>query len=68
MKKILLNRDDFLARLFEIRKRNLEITIYAPEGIEPRLVEHDLERFPIGLMVYLAACNPIRQTYANAPC
>lgn len=39
---LLFNRDDFLARLAEIRKRNLKITIYAPEGIEPRLVELEL--------------------------
>lgn len=36
---LLFNRDDFLARLTEIRKRGLKITIYAPEGIEPRLVD-----------------------------
>lgn len=39
---LLFNRDDFLARLDEIRRRNLKITIYAPEGIEPRLVEPEL--------------------------
>ncbi len=39
---LLFNRDDFLARLAEIQKRGLEITIYAPEGIEPRLVELEL--------------------------
>lgn len=41
---LLFNRDDFLARLAEIRKRGLKITIYAPEGIEPRLVEIELMR------------------------
>jgi radical SAM superfamily enzyme YgiQ (UPF0313 family) len=39
---LLFNREDFLARLTEIRKRGLKITIYAPEGIEPRLVELEL--------------------------
>ena len=39
---LLFNRDDFLARLAEIRKRDLKIEIYAPEGIEPRLVEREL--------------------------
>ena len=39
---LLFNREDFLARLREIRKRGLKITIYAPEGIEPRLVELEL--------------------------
>jgi len=39
---LLFNRDDFLARLAEIRRRGLKITIYAPEGIEPRLVEFEL--------------------------
>ena len=39
---LLFNRDDFLARLAEIRKRGLKIRIYAPEGIEPRLVELEL--------------------------
>ncbi len=39
---LLFNREDFLARLAEIRRRGLKITIYAPEGIEPRLVELEL--------------------------
>lgn len=39
---LLFNREDFLNRLAEIRRRNLNIEIYAPEGIEPRLVEHEL--------------------------
>jgi radical SAM superfamily enzyme YgiQ (UPF0313 family) len=39
---LLFNRDDFLQRLTEIRKRELKIEIYAPEGIEPRLVEYEL--------------------------
>jgi radical SAM superfamily enzyme YgiQ (UPF0313 family) len=39
---LLFNRDDFLQRLAEIRKRGLKIEIYAPEGIEPRLVEYEL--------------------------
>ena len=39
---LLFNREDFLARLAEVRKRNLKISIFAPEGIEPRLVELDL--------------------------
>src|SRR6185436_2751800 len=38
---LLFNRDDFLARLEAIRQRGLKITIYAPEGIEPRLVEYE---------------------------
>ena len=39
---LLLNRQDFLARLEAIQRRGLKITIYAPEGIEPRLVEYEL--------------------------
>ena len=39
---LLFNREDFLARLTAIRKRGLKISIYAPEGIEPRLVEREL--------------------------
>jgi len=39
---LLFNRDDFLARLEAIRCRGLKISIYAPEGIEPRLVEPEL--------------------------
>lgn len=39
---LLFNRDDFLARLEAIRRRGLKISIYAPEGIEPRLVEPEL--------------------------
>jgi radical SAM superfamily enzyme YgiQ (UPF0313 family) len=39
---LLFNRQDFLERLYEIRKRGLKIHIYAPEGIEPRLVEFEL--------------------------
>jgi len=39
---LLFNRQDFLDRLTEIRKRGLKIKIYAPEGIEPRLVEYEL--------------------------
>jgi len=39
---LLFNRDDFLQRLEAVRRRGLKITIYAPEGIEPRLVEKEL--------------------------
>lgn len=39
---LLFNREDFLGRLEAIRRRGLKITIYAPEGIEPRLVEYEL--------------------------
>lgn len=39
---LLFNRDEFLGRLEAIRRRGLKITIYAPEGIEPRLVEFEL--------------------------
>lgn len=39
---LLFNRQDFLDRLAAIRKRGLKIEIYAPEGIEPRLVEFEL--------------------------
>ncbi len=39
---LLFNRADFLARLDAIRQRGLKISIYAPEGIEPRLVEYEL--------------------------
>ena len=41
---LLFNRPDFLGRLEEIRKKfgKKKITIYAPEGIEPRLVEYEM--------------------------
>ena len=39
---LLFNREDFLGRLEAIRRRGLKITIYAPGGIEPRLVEYEL--------------------------
>lgn len=39
---LLFNRDEFMGRLSEIQRRGLKITIYAPEGIEPRLVEYEL--------------------------
>lgn len=41
---LLFNREDFLERLAAIRRRGLKISIYAPEGIEPRLVELELMR------------------------
>jgi radical SAM superfamily enzyme YgiQ (UPF0313 family) len=39
---LLFNRDDFLARLEAIERRGLKFEIYAPEGIEPRLIEKEL--------------------------
>lgn len=39
---LLFNREDFLARLDAIERRGLKLTIYAPEGIEPRLIEREL--------------------------
>jgi radical SAM superfamily enzyme YgiQ (UPF0313 family) len=43
---LLFNKDEFFERLKEIRKRfqnkGIKIEIYAPEGIEPRLVEYEL--------------------------
>ena len=39
---LLFNRDDFFARLDAIESRGLKFEIYAPEGIEPRLVDHEL--------------------------
>jgi len=39
---LLFNREEFLGRLAEIQRRGLKLTIYAPEGIEPRLVEYEL--------------------------
>ncbi len=39
---LLLHRENFLARMEEIEKRGLGLEIYAPEGMEPRLLEHDL--------------------------
>jgi radical SAM superfamily enzyme YgiQ (UPF0313 family) len=39
---LLFNRDNFLARLDAIERRGLKLEIYAPEGIEPRLIEHEL--------------------------
>ncbi len=41
---LLFKRDDFLARLRAIRDRGLKVTLYAPEGIEPRLVDLELLR------------------------
>ncbi len=39
---LLFNRDDFLARLDAIEARGLKFSIYAPEGIEPRLIDYEL--------------------------
>ena len=41
---LLFNRQDFLDRLEAIRRKfgKKRITIYAPEGIEPRLVEYEM--------------------------
>jgi radical SAM superfamily enzyme YgiQ (UPF0313 family) len=39
---LLFNREEFLERLAAIRRKGLKVTIYAPEGIEPRLVELEL--------------------------
>lgn len=39
---LLLNRADFLARLDAIERRRLKLRIYAPEGVEPRLIDRDL--------------------------
>lgn len=39
---LLFNREEFMTRLSEIQRRGLKLTIYAPEGIEPRLVEYEL--------------------------
>jgi len=39
---LLFNRDDFLARLEAIERRGLKFKFYAPEGIEPRLIEKEL--------------------------
>lgn len=39
---LLFNRDEFIARLDAIEKRGLRFNIYAPEGIEPRLIEPEL--------------------------
>ncbi len=41
---LLFKREDFLARLRAIRDRGMKVTLYAPEGIEPRLVELELVR------------------------
>lgn len=39
---MLLSRDDFLARLDAIERLGLRFSFYAPEGIEPRLVDKEL--------------------------
>jgi radical SAM superfamily enzyme YgiQ (UPF0313 family) len=39
---LLFNKEDFIQRLDEIESRGLKFEIYAPEGIEPRLIEPDL--------------------------
>lgn len=39
---LLFNRSDFVERLDELERRQLKFTIYAPEGIEPRLIEREL--------------------------
>ncbi len=41
---LLFNQEDFLARLDAIEARGLKFSIYAPEGIEPRLIEPELLR------------------------
>ncbi len=39
---LLFNREEFYGRLDEIQQRDLKLRFYAPEGIEPRLIERDL--------------------------
>ncbi len=39
---LLFNKEDFYARLDAIERRGLKFEIYAPEGIEPRLIEFEL--------------------------
>lgn len=39
---LLFDREEFLQRLEEIERRKLKFKIYAPEGIEPRLIEKEL--------------------------
>ncbi len=39
---LLFNREDFFARLDAIDRHGLKFEIYAPEGIEPRLVDYEL--------------------------
>lgn len=39
---LLFSREDFLARLDAIERRGLKLVLYAPEGIEPRLIEREL--------------------------
>lgn len=39
---LLFNSDEFLSRLDAIERRGLKFSIYAPEGIEPRLIEPTL--------------------------
>jgi radical SAM superfamily enzyme YgiQ (UPF0313 family) len=39
---LLFNREEFLERLEEIQRRGLKLEFYAPEGIEPRLIEKEL--------------------------
>lgn len=39
---LLFNSGEFLARLDAIEARGLKFSIYAPEGIEPRLIEYNL--------------------------
>ncbi len=39
---LLFNREEFFERLDEIQRRGLKLEFYAPEGIEPRLIEKEL--------------------------
>lgn len=39
---LLFDRENFLARLDAIERRGLKLDIYAPEGVEPRLVDREL--------------------------
>ncbi|MBI2942556.1 MAG: radical SAM protein, partial [Chloroflexi bacterium] len=39
---LLFNREEFLARLEAIERLGLKLEVYAPEGIEPRLIEREL--------------------------
>jgi radical SAM superfamily enzyme YgiQ (UPF0313 family) len=39
---LLFNKDEFIARLDAIEQLDLKLEFYAPEGIEPRLIEDDL--------------------------
>jgi hypothetical protein len=45
---LLIVKDEFMALMEEIISRGLHVRLFAPEGMEPRLIDHDLMRLMSG--------------------